>query len=64
MHLISIWNKVFQFLLCVVDITSKYMRFTPFKDKKGTTITNFLRNQAANPTKCRGIKVANFATDH
>ena len=40
------------------------MWVTPFKDKKGTTITNFLRNQTANPTKYRGIKVANFTIDH
>ena len=37
MHLISTFNKRFRFLLCVIDIFSKYARVIPLKDKKGIT---------------------------
>ena len=40
MQLISKFNKGFRFLLCVVDIFSKYAWVVPLKDKKGITITN------------------------
>ena len=40
MHLISKFNKGVQFLLCVIDVYSKYICFVPLKDKKGITITN------------------------
>ena len=40
MQLISKSNKGFRFLLCVIDIYSKYARVIPLKDKKGITITN------------------------
>ena len=40
MQLISIFNKGFRFLLCVIDIYSKYAWVIPLKDKKGITITN------------------------
>ena len=40
MQLISKFNKGIRFLLCVIDIHSKYARVTPLKDKKGVTITN------------------------
>ena len=40
MQLISKCNKGFRFLLCVLDIYSKYAWVIPLKDKKGTTITN------------------------
>ena len=40
MQLISKFNKGFRFLLCVIDIYSKYVWFIPLKDKKGVTITN------------------------
>ena len=33
-QLISKFNKGFMFLLCVVDIFSKYAWLVPFKDKK------------------------------
>ena len=38
--MISKFNKEFRFLLCVIDIYSKYVWVNPLKDKKGTTITN------------------------
>ena len=40
MQLISKFNKGFRFLLCVIDIFSKYAWAVPLKDKKGITITN------------------------
>ena len=40
MQLISKLNKTIGFLLCVIDIYSKYAWFIPLKDKKGITITN------------------------
>ena len=40
MQLISKFNKGFRFLLCVIDIFSKYAWVVPLKDKKGITIIN------------------------
>ena len=40
MYLISKFNQVFRFLLCVIDIFSKYAWVVSLKDKKGITITN------------------------
>ena len=39
-QLISKFNKGFRFLLCVIDIFSKYTWVIPLKDKKGIIITN------------------------
>ena len=38
MQLISSFNKGFRFLLCVIDIFSKYLLVVPIKDKKGVSI--------------------------
>ena len=38
MQLISKFNKGFRFLLCVIDIYSKYVWVIPLKDKKDITI--------------------------
>ena len=43
MQLISRFNKGFRFLLCVIDIYSKYAWVIPLKDKKGISITNTLQ---------------------
>ena len=40
MQLISKFNKGFRFLLCVIDIYSKYAWDISLKDKKGIIITN------------------------
>ena len=40
MQLISKFNKGFRFLLCVIDIFSKYAWVVPLKDKKGASIVN------------------------
>ena len=53
MQLISKFNKRFRFLLCVIDIHSKYAWVVPLKDKKGISIVNafqkFLSESARKP---------------
>ena len=43
MQLISEFNKGFRFLLCVIDIFSKYALVVPLKDKKGVRIVDAFR---------------------
>ena len=43
MQLINTFNKGFRFLLCVVNIYSKYAWVIPLKDENGITITNALQ---------------------
>ena len=38
MHLLSRYNKGIRFLLCVIDIFSKYTWVVHLKDKKGVSI--------------------------
>ena len=40
MQLSSKFNKGFRFLLCIIDIYSKYAWVVPLKDKKGISIVN------------------------
>ena len=40
MQLISTFDKGFRFLLCVIDIFSKYAWVVPLKDKKGVSIVD------------------------
>ena len=40
MQLISKFDKGFKFLLCVIDIFSKYAWIASLKDKKGLSIVN------------------------
>ena len=40
MQLISKFNKRFTFLLCVIDVFSKYAWVAPLKNKKGVSIVN------------------------
>ena len=40
MQLIRKFNKGFRFLLCVIDIFSKYVWVVPFKGKKGVSIVD------------------------
>ena len=44
MQLISKFNKGSWFLLCVVDIYSKYVRVVPLEEKNSITITNAFQN--------------------
>ena len=43
MQLINKFNKRFRFLLCVIDIVSKYALVVHLKDKKGASIVNTFR---------------------
>ena len=40
MQLLSKFNEIFRFLLCVIDIYRKYASAIPLKDKKGIMITS------------------------
>ena len=55
MQLISKFNKGIPFLLCVIDIFSKYARVISLKNKEGITITNvfqkFLNESNRKPDK-------------
>ena len=53
MQSISKFNKGFRFLLCVIDIFSKYAWVVPLKDKKGTTIANAFQSILSNSNKTR-----------
>ena len=44
MQLITKLNKGISFLLCVIEIFSKYEWVIPLKDKKVITITNAFQN--------------------
>ena len=44
MQLISKFNKGFRFLLCVIDLFSKYSWVVPLKDKKSVSIVNAFQN--------------------
>ena len=50
MELISKFNKGFRFLLCVIDMYSRYAWVVPLKDKKGITITSVLKKFRMNET--------------
>ena len=55
MQLISKYNKGIRYLLCVIDLFSKYVWAVPLKDKKGVSIVNafqkFLNNSKQKPNK-------------
>ena len=63
-QLISKFNKGFRFLLCVIDIFSKYAWVILLKDKKGITITNafqkILKESNRKPNKIWVGKEVNF----
>ena len=44
MQLLSKYNKGIRFLLCVIDIYSKYAWVVPLKDKKGISIYSILKH--------------------
>ena len=62
---LSRYNKGFKYLLCVIDLFSKYAWVVPLKDKKGTSIVNAFKKiiskgQKKNQIKYGLIKVVNF----
>ena len=64
MELITKLNKGFRFLLCVIDILSKYAWVVPLKDKKGGSIINvfqkILDKSGRKPNKIWVDKVSEF----
>ena len=64
MQLISKFNKGFRFLLCVIDIFSKYTWVVPLKDKKGVSIVDafqkILDKSAGKPSKISVDKGSEF----
>ena len=59
MQLISKFTKGFGFLLCVIDIFSKYAWVVPLNDKKGISIVNsfqkILKESKRKPNKIRVV---------
>ena len=71
MQLVSKYNKGIRYLLCAIDIFSKYAQVVPVKDKKGVLllISKYFKSksilktaQNENQTKYGLIKAANFIT--
>ena len=64
MQLISKYNKGIKYILCAIDLFSKYAFVVPLKDKKGTTIVNafqsILDNSKESQIKYGLIEVVNF----
>ena len=64
MQLISKFNKGIRFLLCVIDIFSKYAWVGPLKDKNGVTIVSAFQNTSnSSRRKPNKIWAVNFITD-
>ena len=66
MQLISKYKKGIRYLLCVIDLFSKYTWVIPLKDKKRVTIVNafqsILNNSKRNQIKYALIKAVNCIT--
>ena len=64
MQLISKYNKGIRYLLCAIDLFSKYAFVVPLKDKKGTTNGNafqsILNNSKRKPNKIWVDQVSEF----
>ena len=64
MQLTNKFNKGFRFVLCVVDIFSKYAWVVPLKDQKGISIVNafqeILDNSTREPNKISADKESKF----
>ena len=68
MQLISKCNKGIRYLLCAIDLFSKYAFAVPLKDKKGTTIANafqsILNNSKRKPNKIWKAQGSEFYNTH
>ena len=68
MQLISRFNKGFRFLLCVIEIFSKYAWVVPLKDKKGVSIVDafqkILDNSNRKPNKIWVDKGSKFYNNY
>ena len=67
MQLINKFNKEFRFLLCLIEIYSKYAWIIPLKDEKEVQLLvlfrKFKMNQNANQIKYGLIKTINSIID-
>ena len=67
-QLISKYSKGIRYLLCAIDLFSKYAFVVPLKDKKGTTITNafqsILDNSKRKPNKIWADQGSEFYYTH
>ena len=57
MQLISKFNKGIRFLLCVIDISSKYAWVVPLKDQKTVTIVNTFQKILDDSMELHSIKL-------
>ena len=68
MQLVSKFNKGFRFLLCVIDLFSKYVWVVPLKDKKGASIVNafqsILKKSNRKPNKIWVDQGSEFYNNH
>ena len=66
MQLLSKYNKEIRYLLCAIDLFSKYAFVVPLKDKKSVTITNAFQSAMDKLKKSQIkyglIKAVNFIT--
>ena len=62
MQLINKFNKEFRFLLCLIDIYSKYVSVIPLKHKKGIAITNAFQ-KILNESNRKTKKIKNVYID-
>ena len=67
MQLLNKFNKGIKYLLCVIDLFSKYAVVIPLKDKKGSNIVNAFQSILDKSKKKKQIKYGltkdlNFAT--
>ena len=53
MQSLSKFNKGFKYLLCVINLFSKYAWVIPIKDKKGTNIVMHLKNNIRRTKKAK-----------
>ena len=63
MQLLSKYNKGIRYLLCTIDIFSKYPWVVPLKNKKGTSIVNAFQkiiSEERKPNKIWLIRVVSF----
>ena len=63
MQSLSKYNKGNKYLLCAIDLFSKYAWVVPTKDKKGSSIVNEFKKILSDSTELhsnRKIKVVNF----
>ena len=68
MQLISKYNEGIRYLLCAIDLFSKYAFVVFLKDKKGTTVANafqsILNNSKRKPDKIKVDQGSEFYNTH